>query len=253
MDSAYISDSDHDNMPDSESDKCPPPGATLAAEDIDPGEFNPYSRANDNTSLDKRNITALLDAYGSLSVLQLLDRLAANFTHRVLPESLGMPSRNKDAFAQHAAGIFSIFESFRMKPVEMLKMEGWKATWVLRANMEGVLKGGRGEWRNECVMIVKMDDGGELVEEIQEFVDSAKALEMKRQYAPKDFAGEEPRRTAVGHRSSSSFLTTFCWFLVCVLLAKMGAQVLPLLIFWGHPTLDAFRQSCFARRGGPTH
>ncbi|OIW25955.1 hypothetical protein CONLIGDRAFT_684498 [Coniochaeta ligniaria NRRL 30616] len=213
----------------------------------DLGEYNPYSPPGNNTK-DESTITALLDAYGSLSVPKLLDLLASNFTHRVLPESLGMPVRGKRAFAEHAAGIFAIFDSFRMEPREILKVEGWKETWVVRAHMYGILKGGKGEWKNECVLIVKMDDEGALVEEIQEFVDSAKAVEMKQRHAPKSF-GAKGRRTITMEEHdatpAASFLTMFCWFLVCVLVAKLGAPVLALVILWAHPTLEAFRRSFF--------
>jgi hypothetical protein len=247
MDSTYFSDSDN-NIAESESGDCPPQGATLTVEDIDLGEYNPYAAPDKNTNGDRRTITAFLEVYAGLSVPPLLDLLAPSFTHRVLPESLGMPTRDKEAFARHAAGIFSIFETFRMIPVETLRVEGWKETWVVRAHMEGVLKGGKGEWKNECVMIVKMDDEGGLVEEIQEFVDSVKAREMESQHAPKNFGAQGSRTmnmVEVDATPAASFLTTFCWFIVCVLVAKMGAQVLALVIFWGHPTLETFRRSLF--------
>lgn len=218
------------------------------------GEYNPHSAQKHEMHEDRRTITALLEAYSSLSVPQLLDLLAPNFTHRVLPESLGMPTRDKAAFAQHAAGIFSVFEGFRMVPVEMLKADHWKQAWVVRARMEGELKGGKGAWRNECVLIVKMDAEGALVEEIQEFVDSAKAVEMKRQHAPKAFAGEAPRTTAVadaGAAPTGTSLTTFCWFVVCFLVAKMGAVGLALVIFWIHPVLAASISSLFPTQTRP--
>ncbi|KAH8906198.1 hypothetical protein BR93DRAFT_938689 [Coniochaeta sp. PMI_546] len=213
----------------------PAPLASLTADDI--GEYNPYSPPN-KTKDKPSTITALLEAYGSLSVPQLLALLAPNFTHRVLPESLGMPVRDKEAFAQHAAGIFAIFESFRMEPKDgVLKMEGRKETWVVRAHMSGILKGGKGEWKNECVLIVRMDDEGALVEEIQEFVDSAKALEMLRAHAPNSFgAGGQGKTTRMEMDATPAvpLFTTFCWFLFCVLVAKLGAPVLALVILWGY-------------------
>lgn len=248
MDSTYFSDSDN-NTTESDSGDRPPSGTTLAVDDMDLDEENPHSAPNVADTDTSTAITALLLAYSSLSVPQLLGLLAPNFTHRVLPESLGMPTRDKQAFAQHAAGIFSVFESFRMRPSEVLKAAGRRETWVVRARMEGVLKGGRGAWENECVLIIKMDDRGTLVEEIQEFVDSAKALEMKRRHAPKDFGGEAPRAAAaaaaagVGATPAAAFVAAFCWFVVCVLVAKTGAVVLALAIFWAHPVLEAFRRS----------
>ncbi|KAB5566965.1 hypothetical protein GE09DRAFT_1274057 [Coniochaeta sp. 2T2.1] len=206
---------------------------------------------------DRPAIWTLLDAYGSLSTTQLLDLLSPKFTHRVLPQSLDMPARNKEAFAQHAAGIFSVFESFKMDPREILKVDAWKETWVVYAHMEGVLKGGKGEWKNECVLIVKVDDQ-DLVEEIQEFVDSAKAVEMMKQHAPKEFGSGEgqdrrlpPRMLRYDAFPRTSFLTSICWFVVCVILAKFGAEFLALCIFWAHPALDALRRSFFVAPARP--
>lgn len=244
-DSSYAS--HHENkMSDSDSaDEVHLSGASIVAGVDEFGSAyppNPF-KVKVKVAEEKSTIIALLDAYGSLSVPRLLGLLAANFTHRVLPESLGMPARDKEAFAQHAAGIFAIFESFRMVPVELLKMEGWRETWVVSAYMKGVLKEGKGEWTNECVMIVKMDDDGVLVEEIQEFVDSARAVEMKKRHAPKGFGGESQGTATIVHGDGTpgtSLVTTFCCFLICVWVAKLGSPVLALLMFWGLPKLEAF-------------
>ena len=280
MASTYSSDSDNDNNMDTRSSSTLYSGngdvrPSLTADTIinDLGASSPYDPPayedpqGKNTKSsnmlfeddkpiisDRPTIWALLEAYGSLSTTQLLDLLSPNFTHRVLPQSLDMPTRDKDTFAQHAAGIFSVFESFHMNPKEILKMDGWKETWVVYAHMEGVMKGGKGEWKNECVLIVKVDDR-DLVEEIQEFVDSAKAVEMMKRHAPKEFGGgdgqEQGKPLPVRILRYDAFprtglITTVCWFFFCLLLAKTGAEFLALGIFWAHPALDTFRRSFFA-------
>ncbi|KAI2470480.1 hypothetical protein F4781DRAFT_174356 [Annulohypoxylon bovei var. microspora] len=131
-------------------------------------------------------VNALLDGYGSLSVPQLLRTMSPDFHHQVLPESLGMKPRNREAFAQHAAGIFSIFDEFRMVPKSIID-GGPGSMAVVHARMQGILKGGAGEWINECVMMIQLSQDGTQVVRITEFVDSAKALEMARKYAPDDF------------------------------------------------------------------
>lgn len=128
----------------------------------------------------------LLDGYGSLSVSTLTSPLADDFKHQVLPESLGMPARDKASFEQHAAGIFSVFESFAMIPKAVFEDSERNAV-VVSARMQGTLKGGKGEWRNECVMMVTLSEDGTKVLEVQEFVDSAKALEMRAKMAPRSF------------------------------------------------------------------
>ncbi|KAI0378649.1 hypothetical protein F5Y04DRAFT_290817 [Hypomontagnella monticulosa] len=134
----------------------------------------------------RKTVEALLDGYGSLSVPQLLMTMSTEFHHQVLPESLGMAARNREAFAQHAAGIFSIFDEFRMVPKSIID-DGPGNMAVVHARMQGVLKGGAGEWINECVMMIQLSTDGTQVLKVTEFVDSAKALEMARKHAPDDF------------------------------------------------------------------
>ncbi|OJD30586.1 cytochrome p450 protein [Diplodia corticola] len=133
-----------------------------------------------------QTVHALLDGYGSLSVPTLAAPLADDFKHQVLPESLGMPARDKAAFEQHAAGIFSVFEAFAMVPKAVFEDSERNAV-VVSARMQGTLKGGRGEWRNECVMLITLSEDGTRVVAVEEFVDSAKALEMRAKVAPKGF------------------------------------------------------------------
>lgn len=169
-----------------------------------------------STTTARQTIQTLLQGYSSLSVASLLIPLSQDFVHRVLPASLGMPPRDKTSFAGHAAGIFSIFETFQMIPDEMYFDEDSK-TVTIHARMEGVwksepgmtsastakkgkrgqgeLEGDAGKWNNECVMIVRLTRDGTQVLEITEFVDSAKAMEMRARHAPKNF--DVPGRWAV--------------------------------------------------------
>ncbi|KAI2636213.1 hypothetical protein GGS26DRAFT_483430 [Hypomontagnella submonticulosa] len=137
-------------------------------------------------SRQRKTIEALLDGYGSLSVPQLLMTMSADFHHQVLPESLGMAARNRESFAQHAAGIFSIFDEFRMVPKSIV-LDGPENMAMVHARMQGILKGGAGDWINECVMMIQLSTDGTQVLKVTEFVDSAKALEMARKHAPDDF------------------------------------------------------------------
>ncbi|KAI0097156.1 hypothetical protein F4814DRAFT_128547 [Daldinia grandis] len=141
----------------------------------------------DEAQARRRNtVNALLDGYGSLSVPQLLMSTTPDFYHQVLPESLGMMPRNREAFAQHAAGIFNIFDEFRMVPKSIVD-DGPGNMAVVHARMQGILKGGAGEWINECVMMIQLSPDGTQVSRVTEFVDSAKALEMARKHAPDNF------------------------------------------------------------------
>ncbi|KAK4108833.1 hypothetical protein N656DRAFT_376467 [Canariomyces notabilis] len=131
-----------------------------------------------------RTIHALLDGYASLKPSELLKPLSPDFTYSVLPSSLGMRDLDREAFGLHAAGVFSVFDQFRMVPSTMYEDEK-RGVVVIQARMEGKLKArhaGRGEWSNECVIIVRLSDAGGQVVQIQEFVDSSKAMEMQRRH-----------------------------------------------------------------------
>ncbi|KAK4182326.1 hypothetical protein QBC35DRAFT_180892 [Podospora australis] len=141
------------------------------------------------SSTRRRTIEALLDGYSSLDPEKIIEPLSDDFTHLVLPASLGMPTRNKEEFAVQAACIFHVFESFQMIADEIYE-DIPKNTIVIHARMHGQLNRGRREdraWRNECILIVRLSKDGREVCEIQEFVDSVKATEMARKYAPKHF------------------------------------------------------------------
>lgn len=136
-------------------------------------------------------VSKLIAGYGSLSVPTLLEPLADNFQHRVLPESLDMPARDKQSFAQHATGVFSIFEKFQMIPTSTYEDVN-AGTVVVHARMQGTMKQNAMEWRNECIMLIRLSEDGSKVVEIVEFVDSAKAKQMQQKHAPEVFNGNSP-------------------------------------------------------------
>lgn len=138
------------------------------------------------TSSRINTVNALLDGYGSLSVSRLLEPLADDFHHQVLPESLQMKKRNKEEFARHARGMFDIFDSFRMIP-QFMTEDAQRGVVVVHAHMQGMIRVIFEEWRNECVMIIRLSEDGTKIIEVQEFVDSIKAAEMRHAFAPRHF------------------------------------------------------------------
>ncbi|KAI0480951.1 hypothetical protein GGR56DRAFT_672006 [Xylariaceae sp. FL0804] len=165
-----------------------------------------------------QTVDDLLSGYGSLSVPQLMRCLAPDFRHQVLPASLAMAPHDRAAFAKHAAGIFGVFDEFSMVPCTTIdgggrggdadaageEEEQEEPVVMVHAQMRGRLKkdaaaaagaagrdgdgdGGETWWENECVMMIRLTADATLVREVVEFVDSAKAIEMARSHAPKDF------------------------------------------------------------------
>jgi hypothetical protein len=141
-----------------------------------------------------QTVNRLIEGYSSLSVPTLMEPLADDFQHRVLPESLEMPARDRESFAQHAAGVFGLFDKFRLVPVSTYEDRESSAV-VVRAHMRGTMKHSSAEWRNECVMLIRLSEDGDKVVEISEFVDSAKAVQMRQQHAPEVFDGTSPSAT----------------------------------------------------------
>ncbi|GAB7355768.1 hypothetical protein MBLNU459_g6453t1 [Dothideomycetes sp. NU459] len=147
---------------------------------------------------------ALLDAYGSLSPEQILSLLDDGFQQQGLPESLGMPTRSKEEFRGHAAGITSVFSRFAMIPQAVYEDESANAV-IIHAKMDGDLnKGPGGKWENECIMLLRMNEDGTKIIEIKEFVDSAKAQEMRRKVKPKHFGPPGGPMATVGWLASSA-------------------------------------------------
>lgn len=125
-----------------------------------------------------QTVYALLDAYSTLNPDNMLANLSDDFTHQILPESIGMPPRERAAFAEHAKGITAIFTKFAMKPKSVFEDPERNAV-IVYANMDGELQGGLGPWVNECIMIMKLNDDGTKVVDMKEFVDSARAAMFK--------------------------------------------------------------------------
>ncbi|KAI0976325.1 hypothetical protein F4678DRAFT_456651 [Xylaria arbuscula] len=136
-----------------------------------------------------QTIDTLLNGYSSRSITKLLEPLAPNFHHHVLPQSLSMPIRDIDAFTRHAEGVFGVFEEFKLIPKTIID-DAATGMVAIHAQMLGTLKSGKGEWKNECMMMVRLTEDGRKVLDIKEFVDSAKALDMARIHAPKAFDGK---------------------------------------------------------------
>jgi ketosteroid isomerase-like protein len=122
-------------------------------------------------------IYAFLDSYAELSPDALLEHIAPDFTHQVLPSSLQMPVRDRKAFAAHAKGITSIFKTFAMVPQAVYE-DIARNIVVAHCKMIAELHE-LGPWENECVMWMQMSDDGTKIVEMREFVDSARARMLK--------------------------------------------------------------------------
>lgn len=173
-----------------------------------------------------QTVHRLLDGYGSLSVPTLLEPLADDFQHRVLPESLDMPTRDKASFAEHATGVFGIFEKFQMIPLSTYEDRDSNAV-VVHARMQGTMKRGAAEWRNECIMMIRLSADGNKVVDIAEFVDSAKAVQMRQKHAPEVFNGKAPAGRITNLVPSFKQIVAVCVLYQLVLLLAFRLAAFP--------------------------
>jgi hypothetical protein len=133
-----------------------------------------------------------IDAYSTLRPAALIATATNTFTHTVLPASLNLPVRTLDPFKQHSAMIFSLFKEFRMIPQPpSVHFSRDTNTVIAHCKMGGSVNADSGmgmtllaqgikEWWTECMLFVEMDGSGRRVVGVREFVDSAKAEELKR-------------------------------------------------------------------------
>ncbi|PSN68796.1 hypothetical protein BS50DRAFT_619560 [Corynespora cassiicola Philippines] len=135
-------------------------------------------------------------AYSTLRPQALAATASNDFNHKVVPLSLQLPARTLEPFQQHASMIFSLFESFSMIPQPPNHKEAFHFcketnTVIAHCKMGGkvneqsekgkiLIESGLREWWTECVLFVQMNASGKRVVEVKEFVDSAKAEELKK-------------------------------------------------------------------------
>jgi hypothetical protein len=128
-------------------------------------------------------IYAFFSSYAELSPDALLEHIAPDFTHQILPSSLQMPLRDREAFAAHAKGITSIFKTFAMVP-QVIYEDIARNTVIAHCRMIGELHE-LGLWENECVMWMQTSTDGTKIVEMREFVDSARARVLKEKLTAK--------------------------------------------------------------------
>jgi hypothetical protein len=131
--------------------------------------------------------------YSTLRPQALTTHASRNFTHSGLPLSLAMPIWTLQPFQSHATMIFSLFSDFKMKPqvngssdsVYFSRETNIVIAYCMmggKVNTESEMgaKLGLSEWWTECVLFVRMSKDGKRIEEVEEFVDSAKAEELQK-------------------------------------------------------------------------
>ncbi|ORY10341.1 hypothetical protein BCR34DRAFT_588680 [Clohesyomyces aquaticus] len=157
--------------------------------------LSPWQKTTDAEPPQLRTFRKYIASYSSLRPAALTASASQNFLHAILPLSLNLPSRTLQPFKQHSAMIFSLFSSFEMIPHPngsgtSMHFSPSTNTAIAHCKMGGRINGesekgkllvkrGVLEWWTECVLFVRFDGVGESVVEVREFVDSAKAGELR--------------------------------------------------------------------------
>jgi hypothetical protein len=136
---------------------------------------------------------AFIKSYSTLRPQALTTHASRDFKYTGLPLSLGMPSRTLRPFQSHAALMFSLYSDFAMIPQDnangdAVHFSHETNTVIAHCKLGGNVntaremgaKLGVSEWWTECVLFVRLSKDGKRVEEVREFVDSAKAEDMRR-------------------------------------------------------------------------
>jgi hypothetical protein len=136
---------------------------------------------------------AFIKSYSTLRPQALTTHASRDFKHTGLPLSLGMPIRTLQPFQTHAAVVFSLFSDFTMIPQDNANGDAVHFSKETNTVIAHCKMGGKvntesemgaklecSEWWTECVLFVRLSADGKRVEEVREFVDSAKAEEMRR-------------------------------------------------------------------------
>jgi len=123
---------------------------------------------------------SLLSTYGTRSTDAISAHLSKDFTHHVMPTSVGVPPRTLEKWVSDATGLLDSFKTFYVVPVEIYE-DIIRNTVIIHVEIESQLesrvKSSVKELGNEAVMFIKISEDQKSVVEVREFVDSAFAKE----------------------------------------------------------------------------
>jgi len=118
-------------------------------------------------SIQRQNTLAFLACMNARDYHGLGNLVSENFTHTLLPASLGTPVRNKQQFLDFAKELEAIIERFNFQPPKEI-IEA-KDIVVVHLTSDGKTTAGK-PYNNEYMIIVRFE--GEKISSIKEFIDS---------------------------------------------------------------------------------
>jgi hypothetical protein len=123
--------------------------------------------------------SAFLVTYDDWSVPSILSLRSPSCVHHTLPVSLGVPSRSNAEYTKFIELQLSSFSEVRFRVIDDDKTVVDVETGKVVMHVSCSATTAAGDYKNEYIFTLTMDKGGDLVDEIVEFIDSGYSKNFK--------------------------------------------------------------------------
>jgi len=120
------------------------------------------------TSNQLQNALAFLSHMENRDYIAMATTMSSDFTHRALPASLGLLTRDKEQFLKRAKSFENVFERLNFQILEAIQ---GKDVVVIHMTSDGKMKSGQ-QYKNEYMFIFRFEPEGERILNVKEFFDS---------------------------------------------------------------------------------
>lgn len=142
-------------------------------------------------STHRNTALSLISGFEDLSIDKLVSTRSPTCTHHFAPASLHMGTKDNDAFTEHIKHLRQVIAQFPVTPKDVMEDEKQHKVMVWatgRPEFYAAVKDDEWEdWGNEYIFVLTMNEAGDRVEEIVEFLDS-KSTERGRALVKRAFA-----------------------------------------------------------------
>lgn len=130
----------------------------------------------------KQTATSFIDCCNKCSVDAVLSLRTDTCKHAHLPSSLGIPTLNRTEYGAFYGQFTDMMKdcSCRIADDKEMVVDVVSRKVVMHVKNKGSTP--LGEYENEYMFILTMTGDGKMIEDIVEFCDSAKALELKKKH-----------------------------------------------------------------------
>ncbi|KAL8822291.1 MAG: hypothetical protein Q9191_006971 [Dirinaria sp. TL-2023a] len=128
-------------------------------------------------TVQRQTANALIDAFNSMSIPDIISFRAPGCMRQILPYSLNYPSQSNDAYRDTLRSLLPAFRNFSLTLYEIIEdVEQRKIVMHLRARADTAA----GEYANEYMWVLRFDEQGKISDQ-KEYVD----VGVNRDFFPK--------------------------------------------------------------------